>query len=112
MITAPKLSPASFAVIREIVRQCWYSVASQKMNLVEMRLSARLRQLGFTSFEPYCQRLRSEDGRDEMLLLDAISTNVTSFFVSDLASMNWQKPMPRVWPRVFLSLLVGGQFNR
>jgi chemotaxis protein methyltransferase CheR len=52
-----------------------------KAALVQARLAKRLRELGLGSEREYLDRLRSDDGGDEIVLfLDAISTNFTKFF--------------------------------
>jgi len=52
-----------------------------KQSLVEARLAKRLRDLNLDNYEDYLKRISDQHGGDELvLLLDAISTNVTSFF--------------------------------
>jgi chemotaxis protein methyltransferase CheR len=52
-----------------------------KAALVQARLGKRLRELGLSSEREYLDRLRDDDGDDEVVLfLDAISTNFTKFF--------------------------------
>jgi len=52
-----------------------------KEALVSARVSRRLRVLGIDSYEAYLRRLMHDQSGDEIAqLLDAISTNVTSFF--------------------------------
>jgi len=52
-----------------------------KLELVRTRLSKRLRKLGLSSFKEYYQLLTHRPGDPEMYnMLDAITTNKTSFF--------------------------------
>jgi len=70
-----------FAYLREIVTgHSGISLGEQKRQLVYGRLTRRLRQLRLDSFEQYCayveQHLEEELGE----LINAITTNLTSFF--------------------------------
>jgi chemotaxis protein methyltransferase CheR len=51
-----------------------------KRELVYARLAKRLRELGFTNFRQYCDLLRSGDQEELITCVNAITTNVTSFF--------------------------------
>lgn len=51
-----------------------------KRELVYARLAKRLRELGLTTFKQYCDRLRSGDPQELIVCVNAITTNVTSFF--------------------------------
>lgn len=53
---------------------------SEKRELVYARLAKRLRSLGFDSFQQYCDLLRGGDEEELVLCVNAITTNVTSFF--------------------------------
>lgn len=56
-------------------------LGSDKQALVTGRLSQRLRSLGFSNYEQYCELLMSSDGEHEIgELIDLISTNHTHFF--------------------------------
>lgn len=72
---------ADFDYIRRIVaEQVGISLADHKRQLVYGRLSRRLRALRLPSFGDYC-RLLEEDGSSEIgNLVNAITTNVTSFY--------------------------------
>ena len=53
----------------------------QKKQMMYGRLARRLRALGLDSFAEYCQFLQSNEGVDEVKhLVNAITTNLTSFF--------------------------------
>lgn len=83
MVTEYQLSQREFRQLREIIyEKSGINLSDQKVPLVKGRLSKRLRTLGLKSFQQYCERLQSPDhGTDELVcLIDAISTNVTSFF--------------------------------
>lgn len=56
-------------------------LSEQKRDMVYARISRRLRALGFTAFEQYCNLLQSPDGDGEIgNLVNAITTNLTHFF--------------------------------
>jgi len=70
-----------FAFLRDVVMEhSGISLGEQKRQLVYGRLTRRLRQLGLRSFAEYCghveQHLEEELGE----LINAITTNLTSFF--------------------------------
>ncbi len=76
------LSDRDFKLICSIVRErsgIW--LHEGKRSLVRARLAKRLRKLGFRSFSDYIKYVRSDPtGREVTEMVDAISTNVTSFF--------------------------------
>ncbi|MBW2108107.1 MAG: protein-glutamate O-methyltransferase CheR [Deltaproteobacteria bacterium] len=61
--------------------KCGIELHAGKKALVRARLSKRLRERGFESFRAYYQFVTKDDSGDELVrMLDAISTNLTSFF--------------------------------
>ena len=56
------------------------SLKSDKQELVYGRLSRRLRELGLTSFNQYCDLLKNDDKDEAVHFINAITTNVTHFF--------------------------------
>jgi chemotaxis protein methyltransferase CheR len=56
------------------------SLSDMKRELLYSRLSRRLRHLGMTSFESYCGVLESGDEDEVPQFVNAITTNLTSFF--------------------------------
>jgi chemotaxis protein methyltransferase CheR len=56
------------------------SVSESKRELVYSRLSRRLRQLGMNDFEGYCRMLEEGDQGEVPQFVNAITTNLTSFF--------------------------------
>ncbi|MDD9971095.1 MAG: protein-glutamate O-methyltransferase CheR [Myxococcales bacterium] len=77
-----ELDEATFVAIRRIVfEQSGISLKGDKRTLVAARLGKRMRRLGIPTYRAYLQRLRDcRTGAELTFLLDAISTNVTSFF--------------------------------
>lgn len=66
---------------RIVYENCGISLGSGKESLVSGRVSKRMRQLDLTDHSDYIRLLRDDSNRKEMVrFLDAISTNVTSFF--------------------------------
>lgn len=81
VLSSPEMSASDFNAISGIVREnAGISLHSGKQALVKARLGKRLRQLGLNSFREYLNYLRRDDGKEFILMLDAISTNVTHFF--------------------------------
>jgi len=76
------LDTATFDKFRRLVyEQSGISLGAGKEALVSARVGKRMRALGFDDFRNYLRYLTREDAGDEIVhLLDAISTNVTSFF--------------------------------
>lgn len=81
MPAVPALAPRDYQRIRDLVHgEVGIELGPSKQALVEARLSRRLRELGLDGYDGYLRLLEGEQGGDELvLLLDAISTNVTSF---------------------------------
>jgi chemotaxis protein methyltransferase CheR len=71
----------SFDRIREIVYETsGISLSVRKEALVSARVGKRMRALGITSYEEYLEFLEDNNPEELVGLLDAVSTNVTSFF--------------------------------
>ena len=56
------------------------SLKSDKQELVYGRLSRRLRELGLTTFNQYCDVLKNDNQDEAVHFINAITTNVTHFF--------------------------------
>jgi chemotaxis protein methyltransferase CheR len=76
------MSRDSFDEFRSLVySRSGITLGQGKEALVSSRVGKRMRQLGLGDFRSYLDWVKGEGGEDEMVqLLDAISTNVTSFF--------------------------------
>jgi len=76
------ISPKHYEAIRELVhRRAGIALGESKQALVQARLTKRLRTLDLPSYEAYLDLLSGPGADDEIVhLLDAISTNFTSFF--------------------------------
>lgn len=76
------LDEATFIALRELVHEkSGIYLKGDKQTLVSTRLSKRVRELRLPSYRAYLQRLREDlDGSEMTMLLDLISTNVTSFY--------------------------------
>ena len=79
---ATTLSEAQFERISALVKDlCGINLHDGKKELVKARLGKRLRQLGIQGFEQYIDYVEQDAGGDELVaMLDALSTNLTSFF--------------------------------
>ncbi len=77
-----KISPKEFKLFQDyIYNHIGISLSSQKVKLVESRLSKRLKSLNLNTFYEYYEYVENDRTSQEILyLIDAISTNVTSFF--------------------------------
>lgn len=79
--TSVDLTDSQFARISALVHsQCGINLHDGKKELVRARLAKRLRTLGLPDFEAYMQLLRNDSGTELVAMLDALSTNLTSFF--------------------------------
>lgn len=76
------LSPATFDDIRDLVyRHSGIALGDNKQPLVKARIQKRMRTLGVASYEEYVALVRADQrGVELQQLLEAISTNVTSFY--------------------------------
>jgi chemotaxis protein methyltransferase CheR len=76
-----QLSDAEFDRIRVLVREhTGIALADTKRQLVYGRLARRLRALKLGSFSDYIQLLESSDGVELEEFINAVTTNLTSFF--------------------------------
>lgn len=77
----PILGDAEFDFIRHVVRaNAGIALGPNKRQLVQSRVARRLRELGMSSFEEYCQHVRESGPEELVALINALTTNVTSFF--------------------------------
>ncbi|MCK5579752.1 MAG: protein-glutamate O-methyltransferase [Candidatus Omnitrophica bacterium] len=68
-------------LVEFIYAQSGINLGDKKKELVKARLGKRLKVYGFRKFQEYYEFVSSPKGSDELVeMLDAISTNVTSFF--------------------------------
>jgi len=56
------------------------SLSNHKKNMVYGRLARRLRRLNVASFNEYCDVIREKNSREHVEFVNAITTNLTSFF--------------------------------
>jgi chemotaxis protein methyltransferase CheR len=77
----PVLGDAEFDFIRHVIAEnAGIVLGPNKRQLVQGRVARRLRELGLPSYEAYCDHVR-EAGPEELVgLINALTTNVTSFF--------------------------------
>ncbi len=77
-----ELSEKEFQTLAGIIKtRCGISLGPNKRPLVKSRLGMRLRKLQLRTFSEYIALLEADQrGREITILLDSISTNVTSFF--------------------------------
>lgn len=74
-------SDHNFNTLRKIVgEQTGISLSDHKRDLVYGRLTKRLRKLGLSSFDQYCDMLVNNPGDEMEHFTNAITTNLTSFF--------------------------------
>lgn len=76
------LADREFQYLSSLVYQyCGINLHEGKRELVRARLCKRLRELNLDSFVDYCRYLQEKNPPEEItLLLDTLSTNLTSFF--------------------------------
>jgi chemotaxis protein methyltransferase CheR len=82
MPTAAELTENQFERISAFVKSIsGINLHDGKKELVKARLGKRLRTLGIASFEDYFEMVRADASGNELtMMLDALSTNLTSFF--------------------------------
>jgi chemotaxis protein methyltransferase CheR len=75
-------SAAEYEFIRQLVYEhSRIDLGTEKKEMVGQRLRRRLKATGLDNYQDYCDHLKSPGGQEELTdLIDAISTNVTSFF--------------------------------
>ena len=78
----PSLDEREYRLIRDrVYQESRINLGNNKQELVSGRISKRLRHLGMHTYEEYCRFLETGPGQQELRnLIDAISTNYTSFF--------------------------------
>jgi chemotaxis protein methyltransferase CheR len=101
----------NFQNIRQIVREhTGINLTDAKRELVYSRLSRRLRKLKLKSFNDYCELLAASDTSEITDFINAITTNLTSFFreahhfaylaeqvIPDLVSQMNRSQRIRIW---------------
>jgi chemotaxis protein methyltransferase CheR len=82
LMNNPWPSTAEYEFLRQLVYQhSRILLGADKREMVGQRLQRRLKAIGLSSFQEYCDFLKSPEGEHEWTeLMDLISTNVTSFF--------------------------------
>jgi chemotaxis protein methyltransferase CheR len=78
----PWPSPAEYEFIRQLVyKHSRIHLGADKKEMMGQRLQRRLKAIGLSGYQEYCDYLKGPEGAEELTgLIDAISTNVTSFF--------------------------------
>ena len=82
LVHPPELSDRDLAIIVGLVyEKSGITLHSGKRALVSARLQKRMRQIGAASFRDYVKWVQTDDSGDELTaMIDAITTNHTSFF--------------------------------
>ncbi len=84
LLSSPELSTSQFARVASLTyRIAGINLGAGKEGLVRSRLSKRLRELSLPGFDPYLELVeRGTDAgaRELALMIDALTTNKTSFF--------------------------------
>jgi chemotaxis protein methyltransferase CheR len=77
----PVLGDAEFEFIRHVVGEnAGIVLGPNKRQLVQGRLARRLRELRLGSYQEYCEHVRRSGPEELVGLINALTTNVTSFF--------------------------------
>lgn len=76
-----QITPQEFDFVRTVVeKNAGIVLSSNKIQLVQGRLVRRARELGLSSIGEYCEMIRNGGPEELVGLINAITTNVTSFF--------------------------------
>jgi chemotaxis protein methyltransferase CheR len=76
-----QLSPATFTALRDLLHaHSGIALAGHKLTMVQSRLAKRLRALGLQTYEDYLQRLENPEAPEWPEFINALTTNLTSFF--------------------------------
>jgi chemotaxis protein methyltransferase CheR len=77
-----EMTDADFGKISRLVYEvCGINLTESKKELLKARLGKVIRQGAFRSFRDYCEHVLNDSSGEELVcLLDAVSTNFTSFF--------------------------------
>lgn len=76
-----RMTDNNFSVIKELVyKSSGIVLGPHKREMVYSRLSRRLRVLKLSDFDQYCKLLANQDGEELSHFINAITTNLTSFF--------------------------------
>lgn len=76
-----EFTDADFSFLRTLVTEhTGIVVADSKRDMIYSRLARRLRVLGFKRFAEYCGYLRTHEREELTNLINAVTTNLTSFF--------------------------------
>jgi chemotaxis protein methyltransferase CheR len=77
----PTIRDAEFDFIRHVVGEnAGIVLGPNKRQLVQGRVARRMRELGLLSYEAYCEHVRDSGPEELVGLINALTTNVTSFF--------------------------------
>jgi len=76
-----QLSTATFTALRDLLHaHSGIALAGHKLTMVQSRLAKRLRALGIQTYEEYLQRLENPESPEWSEFINALTTNLTSFF--------------------------------
>ena len=87
-----ELTEREFSLFRDFIfNKTGISLRDTKCPMLSARLQRRLRQLNLPSFGAYYQLLLDQDpaGDERRELINCVTTNKTSFFVSRIISFFW-----------------------
>lgn len=78
---AMEINDKDFEFLRHVVGQnAGIVLGPSKRQLVQGRLSRRIRELRLDSFASYCEHVRNAGPEELVILINALTTNVTAFF--------------------------------
>lgn len=106
-----RFTDRDFHYLRQLVnRETGIVITAAKREMVYSRLSRRLRALNLTDFEDYCRLLEKDEQGELNAFINAITTNLTSFFrephhfdhlqkivIPDLLNNNAASRRIRIW---------------
>lgn len=91
---------ADFDHVQKLIYQrAGISLHDGKHAMVYSRLSRRLRETEHNSFREYLRWLEATDGPEWQEFVNALTTNLTSFFVKVIIFRSWRNTSGRSSPR-------------
>ena len=75
------MTDKNFSVIQDVAyKMTGITISDKKKEMIYSRISRRIRDLGLSNFDQYCATISEENSPEKSDFINAITTNLTSFF--------------------------------